>query len=238
MREFLTNSAKEYFSGGFSPVKLLPALPFFVITLVAVLFYATCPAKLTPPDRQAQRIIDVFRTARQAAQAEGETMRVEIDLADNLVRLIDENRPETADDDRPVKTVALLPTKEVKLSTRPQNIATTPTEIMPVPPAQFRLSKYPASSAHNVFTFRFMPNGAIFNEGTDLIGANATTVGLTLYVWDPKFTNSSESETTRAITVIGGTGSIRFWEYQENLAEVNKWKESERVSFYKQNNED
>lgn len=194
-------------------------------------FYISCQDKLTPPDLQARRIMEVFREARQNAAAEGEAMRVEIDLADNLLRLIDENRPETADDDRAVKSLPLLASKEVKISTRPQNIATTPTEIMPVPVAQFRRSKYPASATHNVYTFRFMPNGTIFNEGTDQIGANATTVGLTLYVWEPKFTNSNETETARAITVIGGTGSVRFWEYKFNLAEADKWKESERVSF-------
>jgi hypothetical protein len=203
----------------------------FVFLLAAVIIYVSCRDRLTPPDLQAQKIMAVFREARQSAAAEGETMRVEIDLADNLVRLIDENRSETADDDRAVKSVPLLTAKEVKFSTRPQNIATTPTEIMPVPLAQFRRSKYPASASHNVFTFRFMPNGTIYNEGTDTIGANATTVGLTLYVWEPKFTNSNESETARAITVIGGTGSVRFWEYKYNLSEPNKWKESERVSF-------
>ena len=215
----------------------MPLAPFFIILLVVALFFGSCPEKLTPPDVQAQKFFDVFGEARLLSQAEGETMRVEIDLVDNLVRLIDENRPETADDDRTLKTVALLPPKEVKFSTRPQNIALPPTEIMPVPPAQYRQSKYPASASHNVFTFRFMPNREIFNEGTDLIGANATTVGLTLFVWEPKFTNKNEAETARAVTVIGGTGSIRFWEYKYNLSEANKWKESDRVGFNKTNPE-
>jgi len=217
---------------GFSTAGILTVSAIFVFFLAVMLFFVSCQDRLTPPDLQAQKIMEVFRQARQTAATEGETMRVEIDLVDNLVRLIDENRPATADDDRTLNSVALLPSKEVKLNSRPKNIATTPTEIMPVPVAQYRQSKYPASASHNVFTFRFMPDGTIFNEGTDLIGANATTVGLTLFVWEPKFTNSGESETARAITVIGGTGSVRFWEYKYNLSEADKWKESERLSFY------
>ncbi|SRR5215204_1187529 len=218
-------------SDGFSLFKLFAVSASFIILPGICLFLSACSEKLTLPDEQAQKILNVFQEARQSSLSEGKTMRVEIDLTDNLVRLIDENQPTTADDDRQLKSVALLPSKEVKLHTRPQNISMTPTEIMPVPVAQFRRSKYPASASHNVFTFRFLPNGAIFNEGTDLVGANATTVGLTLFIWSPKFTNGNESEIARAITVIGGTGSIKYWEYKYNLSDANKWKESERISF-------
>jgi len=214
-----------------SMVKLLTASAIFTILPAMFLFYLLRPTKLTPPDEQAQKIIDVFQQARQSSLSEGETMRVEVDLVDNLVRLIDENQPQTADDDRLLKNVVLLPQKEVKLNARPQDIATTPTEIMPVPAAQFRQSKYPASNSHTVCTFRFMPNGTIVNEGTDTVGSNATTVGLTLFIWSPKFTNGNKSETARAITVIGGTGSIKFWEYERNFIEDNKWKDSRRISF-------
>jgi hypothetical protein len=235
---FFKDSGIKNILGGFSLVKLITVSSIFTILLITFLFYGSCSEKLTRPDEQAQKIIDVFREARRSSSAEGETMRVEIDLMDNLVRLIDENQPQTADDDRLVKNIALLPLKEVKINTRPQNIATTPTEIMPVPVAQFRQSKYPASFSHNVFTFRFLPNGTITNEGTDAVGSNATTVGLTLFVWSPRFTNGNESEIARAITVIGGTGSIRFWEYKPNLPETEKWKESGRISFYNRKPDD
>jgi hypothetical protein len=216
----------------FATVKLLSAAVFFVILLAVVLFYASRPAKLTPPDEQAQKIIEIFRQARLTASKQGEIMRVEIDLEDNLLRLIDENQPLSADDDRTLATAALLPPDEVRIDARPQNIAMTPVEIMPVPVAQFRRSKYPASASHDVFTFRFAPNGTIFNEGTDLVGTKATSVGLTLFLWTPKFTNSGEAENARAVTVIGGTGSIRFWEYNHELEAANKWQDSPRLSIH------
>ena len=216
---------------GFLMVKLLTASVIFIILLVIFLFFLCRPEKLSSPDEQARKIIGIFQEAHQNSLVEGETMRIEVDLMDNTVRLIDENQPNTADDDQLVKNVVLSPPKEVKLNPRPRDISTNPTEIMPVPIAQFRLSKYPTSLSHNVCTFRFMRNGTIVNEGTDNIGTNATTVGLTLFIWSPKFTNGNESEIARAITVIGGTGSIRFWEYQPHLKEVDKWKNSGELIF-------
>jgi hypothetical protein len=218
-------------SRSFSLVKLFAASAVVAILLVIFLFFLARPEKLSPPDAQAQKIIDIFQEAHQNSFSEGETMRVEVDLMDNVLRLIDENQPGTADDDRLLRNVVLLPSKEVKLSARPQDIATTPTEIMPVPVAQFRESKYPLSFAHTVCTFRFMRNGTIVNEGTDAIGTNATTIGLTLFIWSPRLTNRNASEIARAITVIGGTGSIRLWEYQSQLDEVNKWKDSGGLIF-------
>jgi prepilin-type N-terminal cleavage/methylation domain-containing protein len=219
-------------SRGFSLVELLIVLTVITILLGISMFYLSGHERLLRPDEQALKIIDVFQEARQRSLTQRETMRVEIDLTDNLVRLIDENLPNTADDDRLVKSVVLIPQAEVKLNSRPPDISTNPTEIMPIPIAQFRPSVYPASVAHNVCTFRFQRNGTVVNEGTDAIGSNATTTGLTLFIWSPKPHNSSQSEIARAITVIGATGSVRFWEYNRNLTDANKWKDSRRMSIY------
>jgi prepilin-type N-terminal cleavage/methylation domain-containing protein len=219
-------------SRGFSMVELLIVLAVITILLGISLFYLSGHERLFRPDEQALKIIDVFQEARQRSLTQRETMRVEIDLTENMVRLIDENLPNTAADDRLLRSVVLLPQSEVKLNSRPPDITTNPTEIMPVPIAQFRPSVYPLSAAHNVCTFRFQRTGTVVNEGTDAVGSNATTTGLTLFIWSPKLTSSEESEIARAITVIGGTGSVRFWEYNRNLSEANKWKDSRRMSIY------
>lgn len=219
-------------SRGFSMVELLIVLTVITILLGISLFYLSGHEQLFRPDEQAVKIIDVFQEARQRSLTQRETMRVEIDLTDNMVRLIDENLPGSADDDRVIKSLALVPQSEVKLNSRPPDIATNPTEIMPVPIAQFRPSVYPLSLAHNVCTFRFKRNGTVVNEGTDAIGSNETTTGLTLFIWSPNKNNANESFIARAITVIGATGSIRFWEYNRNLTETNKWKDSRRMSIY------
>ncbi len=219
-------------SRGFSMVELLIVLTVITILLGMSLFYLSGHQRLFRPDEQALKIIDVFQEARQRSLTQRETIRVEIDLTDNMVRLIDENLPASADDDRLIKSVVLVPQAEVKLNSRPPDIATNPTEIMPVPIAQFRPSVYPSSAEHNVCTFRFQRNGTVVNEGTDAIGSNATTTGVTLFIWAPKQNNPNESDIARAITIIGATGSVRFWEYNRNLTDANKWKDSRRMSIY------
>jgi prepilin-type N-terminal cleavage/methylation domain-containing protein len=219
-------------SRGFSMVELLIVLTVITILLSISLFYLSGHERLFRPDEQALKIIDVFQEARQRSLTQRETMRVEIDLTDNLVRLIDENLPGSAGDDQIIRSLVLVPQSEVKVNSRPPDIATNPVEIMPVPIAQFRPSVYPASAGHNVCTFRFQRNGTVVNEGTDAVGSNATTTGLTLFLWSPKPNNANESEIARAITVIGATGSVRFWEYNRQLTEANKWKDSRRMSIY------
>ena len=152
-------------SRGFSIIELLIVLTVITILLGISLFYLSGHQRLYRPDDQALKLIDVFQEARQRSLTQRETMRVEIDLTDNMVRLIDENQPNTADDDRPVRSVTLISQAEVKLNSRPPDISTSPVEVMPVPAAQFKPSIYPPSAAHNVCTFRFLRNGTVVNEG-------------------------------------------------------------------------
>jgi prepilin-type N-terminal cleavage/methylation domain-containing protein len=219
-------------SRGFSMVELLIVLTVITILTGISLFYLSAHQRLFRPDEEALKIIDIFQEARQRSLTQRETMRVEIDLTDSMVRLIDENQPNTPDDDRVIRKMVLLPQSDVNINSRPPDITTNPVEIMPVPIAQFRTSIYPPSVSHNVCTFRFLRNGSVVNEGTDSIGSNATTTGLTLFIWSPKKDNPNESEIARAITVIGATGSVRFWEYNRNVTDTNKWKDSRRSGIY------
>jgi prepilin-type N-terminal cleavage/methylation domain-containing protein len=219
-------------SRGFSMVELLIVLAVITILSGVSLFYLSGHQKLFRPDEQALKIIDVMQEARQRSLTQRETMRVEIDLTDNLVKLIDENQPNTAEDDRTVRSIVLIPQSDVQINSRPPDIITNPQESMPVPIAQFRPSIYPSSVSHNVCTFRFLRNGSVVDQGTDAIGSNATTAAATLFLWSAKIDNENVSEVARAITIIGATGSVRFWEYNRNLTETNKWKDSRRSSIY------
>jgi len=219
-------------SRGFSMIELLIVLAIITVLLGISLFYLSGHERLYRPDEQAVKIIDVLQEARQRSLTQRETMRVEVDLTDNVVRLIDENTPGTAGDDNVIKTLTLVPQHEVKINSRPPDISTNPTEIMPVPIAQFRASIYPPSVTHQVCTFRFLRDGRVVNEGTDAVGSNAVTTGLTMFIWSPKLGAPDESEIARAITVIGATGSVRFWEYNRNVSDTNKWKDSRRMSIY------
>lgn len=174
----------------------------------------------------------MLQEARQRSLTQRKPMRVEINLTDGIVRLINERETNTVDDDQVLREAALLPANEVAIRVRPPDITTNPTEALPVPIAQFRQSIYPSSVLDDVATIRFMPNGTVVNEGTSPTGSNAPITGLTLFVWSAKKGNVNESEIARAITVVGATGSIRLWEYDWEARDANKWKDSRRTGTY------
>jgi prepilin-type N-terminal cleavage/methylation domain-containing protein len=219
-------------SRGFSMVELLIVMTVITILTGISLFYLSAHQRLYRPDEQAQKIIDIFQEARQRSLTQREGMRVEIDLTDGIARLVDENDPLTAADDRPIRAVVLLPQADVKMTSRPPDITVNPPETLPVPIAQFNSSNYPTSSGHTTCILRFLRNGTVVGEGTDAIGSNATPTGMTLFLWSPKKNNPNESEISRAITVIGATGAVRYWEYNRSVTDANKWKDSRRSGIY------
>ncbi len=219
-------------SRGFSIVELLIVLAVIGILSGMSMFYLAAHQRLFKPDEQSLRIVDALQEARQRSLTQRETMRIEIDLTDGVVRLIDENSSLTADDDVLIRESALFASSEVRMGLRPPDIQTNPEEILPVPLADFRPSVYPRSLTHNVCTLRFQRNGSVVNQGSDAIGTNAAATGSTIFLWSPKTPEATESDIARAVTVLGATGAIRFWEYDRSLSVSNKWKDSRRSGAY------
>jgi prepilin-type N-terminal cleavage/methylation domain-containing protein len=217
---------------GFSLIELLVVLTLIAILSAMSLLYLTSAREIYKPDDQSLKLIDILQEARQRSLTQRETMRVEIDLTDNVVRLIDENTAITETDDNKLKEFNLLSEAEVRVDIRPSQISNNPPENFPVPSAYFRQSIYPQSLAHDVCTIRFLSNGTVVDQGSNEVGENAVTTGLTLHVWSPKKSDDSESEIARAITIIGSTGSIRLWEHDSALTGENKWKDTRRTSIF------
>jgi prepilin-type N-terminal cleavage/methylation domain-containing protein len=217
---------------GFSLIELLIVLIISSIMLAVTGYYFVAHQKLYKPDDQTLRIIDILQEARQRSLTQRETVRVEIDLTDNIIRLIDENTPATETDDRELRRTTLMPQNEVKLQMRPDDISYNPPETLPAPTAVFTSSIYPSSSSHNVSTIRFQSNGTVMNGGTTAIGGGATVTGFTLHIWSPKKTNANEADIARSITIIGSTGSIRMWEFDKTSTDTNKWQDSRRTGVY------
>ncbi|MCS6873135.1 MAG: prepilin-type N-terminal cleavage/methylation domain-containing protein [Pyrinomonadaceae bacterium] len=215
---------------GFSLIELIIVITVAFILTGISFFLLTSHQRLFKPDEQVLKIADILQEARQRALTQRETMRVEIDLTDNSVRLIDENSPTTHTDDKLIRQISLFPPQEVRIDTRPPGISFDPPEMISVPPATFPISVYPPSVAHNVCTLRFLRNGSVVNAGTDPIGSNASLTSAAIFVWSPRNGNPSQYEIARAITVVGTTGFIRLWEYDPNLSTPNKWKDSRRFS--------
>lgn len=226
------NSKQKNSESGFSLIELLIVLIISSIMLAVTGYYFVAHQKLYKPDDQSLKIIDILQEARQRALTQRKTMRVEIDLTDNIVRLIDEKESNTETDDREIRRATLLPQNEVKLQVRPDDISYNPPETLPAPTAVFTASIYPSSSSHNVCTIRFQSNGTVMNAGTTAIGGGATVTGLTLHIWSPKKTNANEADIARSITIIGSTGSLRMWEFDKTSTDTNKWQDSRRTSVY------
>ncbi|MBK7706287.1 MAG: prepilin-type N-terminal cleavage/methylation domain-containing protein [Acidobacteria bacterium] len=219
-------------SRGFSLVELMIVMVTILILSGFSVFYLSGHQRLFRPDEQSLRIVDALQEARQRSLTQRETMRVEIDVTDGLVRLIDENSPTTADDDIVIRSTELFSASDVRLGLRPSDISTNPEESLPVPAADFRPSLHPGSLTHYVCTLRFLRNGSVSNQGSDAIGTNSTATGSTIFIWSPKKDAPNESDIARAITIVGATGSVRYWEYDRALASTNKWKDTRRSGAY------
>jgi prepilin-type N-terminal cleavage/methylation domain-containing protein len=217
---------------GFSLLELLIVITIIFILSGISLFFLSSHQRLFKPDEQTTRIVDLLQEARQRSLTQRKTMRVEIDLTDNIIRLINEAESNTVDDDQTIREAVLIPPGEVNIRVRPPDITANPPETLPVPLAQFKQSDYPTSRLNDVCTIRFRSDGTVVNEGSDNIGTNAVTTGLTLFVWSPSKNNSNESEIARAITIVGATGSVRLWEYHRDSRDANKWKDSRRSGVF------
>lgn len=219
-------------TAGFSVIELLIVLTVIALMSSFAVFYFNSHQRLYRADDQSLIIADILQEARQRSLTQRETLRVEIDKTDNIIRLIDENKPTTADDDQLLRQTALKPETELVMLQRASEISENPPEPTPVPSVQFKQSVYPASHNHNVSTFRFLSNGTVTDAGNDAIGGGAVTIGATIHVWTPKPTDPTIFEVARAITVIGSTGTVRLWEYDRSLSQTNKWKDSRRTGNY------
>lgn len=218
---------------GFSLIELLVVVAVIALMTGMVIFYASNHKKAYQPDEEAAQIADILQEARQRSLTQRRTMRVEINLTTNLVKLYDENvNATTASDDTLLKTFALFPSANVRVDTRPSNIGYNPAESQPVPTAVFKSSVYPSSTAQNVCTIRFLSNGTAVDAGTNAVGAGAVPTGVTLNIWSPNKANPAQSDIARCLTVIGSSGVIRMWEFDNNSGATNKWKDSTRSSSF------
>ena len=224
---------KRRAESGFSVIELLVVCAVVAVMSGMVIFYATNHKKAYQPDEQAAQIADILQEARQRSLTQRRTMRVEINLTTNMVKLYDENQDATvATDDILVRNFALFASAYVRVDTRPSNIAANPAETQPVPTAVFKSSVYSPSVAQNVCTIRFLSNGTAVDAGNNAVGTGAVPTGVTLHIWSPNKNNPAQGDIARSLTVIGASGVIRMWEWDTNSAASNKWVDSTRASSF------
>lgn len=217
---------------GFSIIEILVVMTIVLLLGSAASFYLRGHQTLYKVDDQSLLMADIFNEARQRSLTQRETMRVEIDLTDSQIRLIDENTPSTADDDAIIKQSSIYLPNEVRIDRRSANITSNPPESLPVPTSIFLPSVHPLSVTHEVCTLRFQSNGTVTDAGTNAIGTGAVPTGTTVHVWQPAQNDVNLSVTARAITILGSTASIRLWEYDLSSSNQNNWRDSRRIGNY------
>lgn len=222
-------ASKHKSQSGFSTAELLVVVMITSIMTSVSLYYLYYHEKLYKPDEQAAYIIDILQEARQRALTQKTTMRVELDLTDNVARLINEETTAISTDDTILRTVKLKVAKEVTISQKPSNITPNPVEPSPVPIVEFKNNTiYPPSLSHRVATIRFRKDGTVTDAGTNDLGGSANITGVTIYVWQPDDVLPEKSSIARAITIIGSSGAIRLWNYYPNNPTNAQWKDTRR----------
>lgn len=206
---------KKY-NEGFSLAELIIVVAIVMIMSGIAIFSLHGNKESYKTDDEALKILDLLQEARFRALSQRETIRVEINLATNQARLIDENSPTVADDDRVVRVVLISPESDIKISSRPATISGNPPTPLTAPDVVFAPSLHPTSQAQSVATFRFNLTGQVLNAGVNDIGTNSTMTSSTLFLWPPNPANPSEPSQpglVRAITILGTTGAMQLWKY-------------------------
>ena len=234
MKELLLTNSRRRLNDetGASLFELLVVVAIITIMSTVSIFYFSGNSRMFKPDEESLKLIDLLQEARQRSLTQRESIRVEIDLTDNIARIIDENTPTTDTDDKKIREITLYPAVDIKLNSQPPDITTYPPDTLAAQAAAFQISVYPASVTHNVCTLRFMRDGTVFNAGTNPTANGATLTSATLFIWSPKLNSTTQSDFARAITIVGTTGSMKLWEYNRTSTDANKWKDSRRTGVY------
>lgn len=204
---------------GYSLLELL-----IVVTIISVMssfavFQYVGNKKAYATEFEAFKIINMLRNASQRAISQKQVMRVEIDVDDNVLRLIDEESVEATSPDPHTNdfVVTTQPLDDnlriIKASDKsepPTGITTTPNSA--IGPANFARSTNPLSLNKKVWVARFLSNGTVVNE----TGVSPTSA--TIYVWQPASdVNATDTpQLVRAITLFGSSGAVRYWVYDGN----------------------
>lgn len=211
---------------GFSIIELvIVVLIISILSVITLISFKSGKKYLA--DTQAYKIVDILHEARQRALTQRETMRVEINQTRNTIRLIEENEPGDANDDREIKNVKLEDQANVVVGTAPQNISKAPTEMSPTPIINYKVSTHPLSIPDTVATFRFTTTGKVLDAGSNAVGTNSVMTGATIYVWSPDYSASGQPLSTgnviRAITIQGTSGISGYWKCPVTNGSCANW---------------
>jgi prepilin-type N-terminal cleavage/methylation domain-containing protein len=207
-----SDAARKREASGFSMIELVIAMVIVLILSAISLPYIFNYKKLYKSEDQALQVMDFMREANQLALNKRRTMRLEIDLTDNKLLLIDE-KGTGASDDTEVKAIPLELPVDVRMDQIPNGVT------KPNPPnyndAAFATDTISHKrggttvTGHNVWAIRFKSDGSVVNAAETLVSAN-------LYFWAPASAgnpNPRNKKEIRVVTMFGGSGAVRYWKH-------------------------
>jgi prepilin-type N-terminal cleavage/methylation domain-containing protein len=195
---------------GYSMVELLVVLVVLAVMAAISLPYLINFKKLYKTEDQALKVSDLLREANQLALTKRRTFRVEVDLTDNALLIIDEKGSSA---DILLKRIPLELPRDVRVDTIPYSV--TKPNPPNYPDATFaadtmgHLDGTTTVTGHSVWAARFMSDGSIVNRTNVPINAN-------LYFYPPTSLGSTIARNigeVRALTISGGGGAVRYWKY-------------------------
>ena len=205
-----TRHAMNNRQAGASVIEIVIVLVIMGVLSAISLPYILNYKKLYKSEDQALKVIDLMREAGQLAITRRRTVRIEIDLTDNALLLIDQNGSASG---TLIKTIPLEGTKDVRVDTIPATVT------KPSPPnyndaafatdAVGHLVGSTTVTGHNIWAARFKSDGSVVTAADVPMSAN-------IYVWPPlapSNANARNKGEIRLITLFGGSGAIRYWKH-------------------------
>ena len=212
-KSICADAARQNGIRGFSLPEIMIVLIVISILTAISLPYVINFKRAYKSEDQSLKIMDLMREAGQLALTKRRTFRLEIDLTDNKLLIIDEDNTVSPAIHREIKAIPLESVGEIRMDTAPTGIS------KPNPPnydnaafandATGHKRGNATVTGHNVWAARFKSNGSV-------VKADGTPVSATLFVWAPLVpgsVNPRNSKEVRAITIFGGTGAVRYWKY-------------------------
>ncbi|MER3430157.1 MAG: hypothetical protein C4325_11660 [Blastocatellia bacterium] len=206
----LLSSPSGVRSAGFSMAELLVVMAIIAIMVAVTIPYIYSYRVLYKSEEQALKIMDVMRETSQLALTRRRTFRMEVDMTDNALLIIDENGPA---DDTLIKSIPFEAPGLLRLDVKPAGIS------QPNPPnynpAVFSVDSVGHMSGatpvvgHRVWALRFRSDGSVVTAANNPISA-------TMFIFPsagPSSDVPTDTKQVRAITVYGGSGAVRYWKY-------------------------